>query len=301
MIRIVSHVQRLLLSVVFFFAAAFSVGNAQQELTFNSGAEKSFLDATQLFKNGKFSDAASGFDELRRLKPWHQRTTGAYVMLAKAWFELKKYEESALLLQEFLGMFPASTYRDDATYTLALDHLMAAKFDVAAAEVLQALESAGDPSLARRAGTLFADVGAEGAGGGAVGVRGRGAVAAPVARENPPVDGRRAFERARAAETRRTVCGGRRPRARETDRVRPFGRGERESVPGARTPVARQARAPGGSEDRRRPSPDAGAGRERRQEPCRRAPRRDLARDQGTLGPSGRGDRSLDRGQGFEA
>ena len=155
MIRIVSHVQRLLLSAVFFFAAAFSVGNAQQELTFNSGAEKSFLDATQLFKNGKFSDAASGFDELRRLKPWHQRTTGAYVMLAKAWFELKKYEESALLLQEFLGMFPSSTYRDDATYTLALDHLMAAKFDVAAAEFLQALESAGDPSLARRAETLF--------------------------------------------------------------------------------------------------------------------------------------------------
>jgi branched-chain amino acid transport system substrate-binding protein len=150
-----SHIRRIVLAVLLALPAVLTGAVAQEEFSFNSAAEKSFLGATLLFKNGKFGEAAPLFDDLHRIKPWHQRTTASYVMLAKAWFELKKYEQSALLLQEFFGMFPSSTYRDDAYYTLAVDHLMLAKFDDAAGEFLHALELANDRALAQRAATLF--------------------------------------------------------------------------------------------------------------------------------------------------
>ncbi|TLY31563.1 MAG: hypothetical protein E6K56_04680 [Ignavibacteria bacterium] len=65
-------------------------GLSQQEITFNPAAEELFSQGLSRFKSGKFNDAAALFDDLYRLKPWHQRTTAAYLMLAKSWFQLRK-------------------------------------------------------------------------------------------------------------------------------------------------------------------------------------------------------------------
>lgn len=128
---------------------------AQQEFSFNPAVEKQFSDAVALFKNGKFDEAATMFDDLRRLKPSNQRTTAEYLMLSKSWFELRKYQQSALLLLEFLQRFPASTYGDDAYYTLGLDHMMEGQPDEAGADFLHGLERTDDPGLAQKSEKLF--------------------------------------------------------------------------------------------------------------------------------------------------
>ncbi len=140
-------------------ALAFIVSAARaqqdQDVSFNSAAEKEFLDAVALFKKGNAAEAAALFDELHRLRPLHQRTTAAYLMLAKSWLELKKYEQCSLLLTEFLGRFPSSTYSDDAQYTLGLSRMMTGEFEEAGTDFLRALQGSEDQGLSRRSETLF--------------------------------------------------------------------------------------------------------------------------------------------------
>jgi ABC-type branched-subunit amino acid transport system substrate-binding protein len=130
-------------------------GLSQQELTFTPAAEELFSQGLSRFKGGKFNDAAAIFDDLYRLKPWHQRTTAAYLMLAKSWFQLRKYQQSGLLLLEFFERFPGSSYVDDAYYTLALDHLMEGHFEDAGSQLIHCIEKSDDGTLSRRAETLF--------------------------------------------------------------------------------------------------------------------------------------------------
>src|ERR1041384_2102213 len=132
-----------------------ALARPQQEVSFNSAAEKEFLDAVALFRKGNAAEAAPLFDELHRLKPVHQRTTAAYLMLAKSWFDLKKYEQCSLLLTEFLEKFPSSTYSDDAHYTLGLARMMSGNFEEAGTELLRAMQGSEDAGLGRRSETLF--------------------------------------------------------------------------------------------------------------------------------------------------
>ena len=149
------HIRRAVLALLITAVAALNEGRAQQEFSFNSAVEQQFSEAVALFKNGRFDEAGAIFDDLHRLKPWHQRTTATYVMLAKSWFELRNYRQSASLLLEFLKHFPASTYGDDAYYTLGLDRMMDGQFEEASTDFLRGLELTGDQNLARRAEALF--------------------------------------------------------------------------------------------------------------------------------------------------
>ena len=151
---LMDFLKRFLL-VILFGCLIGAEGLSQQEISFNSAAEELFSQALSRFKNGRFNDAAAIFDDLYRLKPWHQRTTAAYLMLAKSWFQLRKYQQSGLLLLEFFERFPGSSYVDDAHYTLALDELMEGHFEDAGSQLLHCVEKTDDGGLSRRAEALF--------------------------------------------------------------------------------------------------------------------------------------------------
>jgi ABC-type branched-subunit amino acid transport system substrate-binding protein len=101
---------------------------AWQKYAYNPEAENSFSRALSEFTGKKFEEAADQFNSLRKLRPVHQRTTAAYCMAAKAYFQLKDYKDSYAIAQELLLDFPSSSYTPDAGYIVALNEMMFQKY-----------------------------------------------------------------------------------------------------------------------------------------------------------------------------
>ena len=114
-----------------FFSLLCIVSNlaaAQQKYAYNPEAENTFSKALREFTDKKYDEAAEQFNSLRKLRPIHQRTTAAYCMAAKAYFQLKEYKLSYAIAHELILEFPSSTYTPDAEYTVALNEMMFQKY-----------------------------------------------------------------------------------------------------------------------------------------------------------------------------
>jgi len=101
---------------------------AQQKFAYNPEAENSFSRALREFTDKKYDEAAEQFNAVRKLRPIHQRTTAAYCMAAKAYFQLKEYKLSYAIAHELNLEFPSSSYTPDAEYIVALNEMMFQKY-----------------------------------------------------------------------------------------------------------------------------------------------------------------------------
>jgi len=123
---------------------------AQVEFRYDTEAERQFIYAVSLFDQGRFDDAAHAFDSLSVKSPVHQRTTAAYLMYGKALLQLKQYDRSVAVLDNFLAIYSYTSYAADGRYILGLDYQMERRFAEAARSFISAMETANDPTLRRR-------------------------------------------------------------------------------------------------------------------------------------------------------
>jgi ABC-type branched-subunit amino acid transport system substrate-binding protein len=118
-----------------------AVLNAQQQVEYSPEAEQLFLRTVELFKDGQFADASSGFERIIKMFSPNQRTTAAYVMRAKTLLRLNEPLEAARTLRNFLSLYPSSSYVPDAEYTMGLVYLKIQRYDDAVQLFLDAWRS----------------------------------------------------------------------------------------------------------------------------------------------------------------
>ena len=144
----------IILPAILFVMFAFSIqlhSQAQQDtIVFKPEAESEFVNAMKLFEAGQFDTASVLFSHIIKNYPRSHRTTGAFIMGAKAFYELKDYRESIRYLKNMIDLYPQSTYLDDAHYTLALDYFRTGRYEDAASECIAVLQTSHEKQLTAR-------------------------------------------------------------------------------------------------------------------------------------------------------
>lgn len=88
-----------------------------QIVKFNDEAEKYFLEAIEKYDNKDYDSAVQLFQKLSQM-PLNHRSTASWIMLAKSYYKLGKFQESIEISNKLISLFPNSIYIDDAYYTL---------------------------------------------------------------------------------------------------------------------------------------------------------------------------------------
>jgi ABC-type branched-subunit amino acid transport system substrate-binding protein len=147
------HIRNIVF-VLLVFLAAFSTGVRSQSqrdsIVYHPEVEREFVEAMKSFQTGGFDTAAVLFVRTLREYPRSHRTTGAFIMGAKAYYELKNYRESIRLLKDLIDLFPHSSYIDDAHYTLGHDYYRLGRYEDAASEFITVHQTAQEPRLLSR-------------------------------------------------------------------------------------------------------------------------------------------------------
>ncbi len=140
--------------VTFAFSICVKSQTQQDSIVFKPEAEREFVDAMKLFQAGQFDTASVLFTQLIKDYPIGHRTTGAFIMGAKAFYELKNYRESIRLLKNLIDRYPQSTYIDDAHYTLAINYFRSGRYEDAASECIIVLQTSHEKKLTERSEKL---------------------------------------------------------------------------------------------------------------------------------------------------
>jgi ABC-type branched-subunit amino acid transport system substrate-binding protein len=119
-------------------------------IAFRGDVEKDFVEAMRFFSVQKFDTAAIMFSRSMKEYPRSHRTTGTYIMCAKAYYRIGNYRDSIRLLKDLLDLFPESDYADDAHYTLGLDYYRSFRYEDAAQQFLLTRQNSKDPKLIAR-------------------------------------------------------------------------------------------------------------------------------------------------------
>ena len=122
----------------------------EDSITFRPDAERLFVEAMKHFAAGQFDSAASLFARHIKEFPRSHRSTGSYIMGAKAYYRLGSFRESIRFLKDLIDLYPESKYLDDAHYTLGLDYYRTARYEDAADEFLQCYQQTGETKLRSR-------------------------------------------------------------------------------------------------------------------------------------------------------
>ncbi len=130
-----------------------SITVSQTSWQFRSDAENKFSAALKEYSSGQFAEAVATFDQITKLPP-NQRTTAAFIMLGKSYYNAKRYRESVKVLKHFLDIFPESYYLGDAYHALGLNYMMQRRYDDALFQFLTVLEVSQDPKLRTRASSF---------------------------------------------------------------------------------------------------------------------------------------------------
>jgi ABC-type branched-subunit amino acid transport system substrate-binding protein len=149
---------RTLVWISLFFVVLADNLSAQQSSFYNDTAEQNFRRGLELFTARDYVRAYAKFADVIDQKPRNQRTTAAYIMGAKALFEMKDFNRSIQLLKTFLQSFPASKYVPDARFTLGMDFYAGRRYEDAVGEFLQVLDHPGGKSLWEKADSLIDNV-----------------------------------------------------------------------------------------------------------------------------------------------
>jgi ABC-type branched-subunit amino acid transport system substrate-binding protein len=149
----------IILITIFFLLVASSIDMKSQALQdsvwFKPETESEFTDAMKLFQAHRFDTASVMFSHIINTYPRSHRTTGAFIMGAKTYYELKEYRESIRLLKNLIDLYPQSTYLDDAHYTLALNYFRTGRYEDGASECLLVRQSSHDKQLVARSDKLI--------------------------------------------------------------------------------------------------------------------------------------------------
>ena len=139
---------------MFIFLTGAQCQTLSDSVVFKPEAEREFLEAMKAFQAAHFDTASIIFSHIIINYPGGHRATGAFIMAAKAFYELKDYKESIRLLKNMIDMYPSSTYIDDAHYTLALDYFRTGRYEDAAAECIIVLQTSHEKQLLARSEKL---------------------------------------------------------------------------------------------------------------------------------------------------
>jgi ABC-type branched-subunit amino acid transport system substrate-binding protein len=148
-----------LLPAVFILILVFSRTLHSQPLSdgivFKPEVEREFVEAMKLFRAGKFDTASAMFVHTIKEHPHSHRTTGAFIMGGKAYYESKNYRESIRLLKDLIDRYPQSTYIDDAHYTLGLNYYRMERYEDAASEFITVIQMSQAQHLEARSKKLL--------------------------------------------------------------------------------------------------------------------------------------------------
>ena len=144
----------IILPAILLMTFAFSINVQSQTLSdsivFKPDAEREFVDAMKSFKAGHYDTASTLFTHMLNYYPRSHRTTGAFIMGAKAFYELNDFRESIRLLKNLIDLYPQSAYVDDAHYTLALNYFRTGRYEDAASECIEVLQTSQEKQLNER-------------------------------------------------------------------------------------------------------------------------------------------------------
>jgi len=147
--------------VLILFLIIFPIRSKVQAQTFLDSivykpeVEREFVEAMRFYKAEKYDSASFVFIHNLKEYPRSHRTTGSFIMGAKAYYELRNYRESIRLLKDLIDLYPQSNYIDDAHYTLGLNYYRLARYEDATTELLTVFESAQDKRLINRSEKLI--------------------------------------------------------------------------------------------------------------------------------------------------
>jgi ABC-type branched-subunit amino acid transport system substrate-binding protein len=140
-----------LLPVIFLFVLIFSRGLQSQSLpdsiVFKPEVEREFIEGMKLFQAGKYDTASAVFVRTIKEYPRSHRTTSAFIMGGKTYYESKNYRESIRLLKDLIDLYPQSSYVDDAHYSLGLDYYRLERYEDAAQEFIVVIQMSQDQRL----------------------------------------------------------------------------------------------------------------------------------------------------------
>ena len=143
-----------ILPAILLMTFAFSISVQSQTLSdsivFKPEAEHEFVDAMKSFKACHYDTASALFTHMLNYYPRSHRTTGAFIMGAKTFYELNDFRESIRLLKNLIDLYPQSAYVDDAHYTLALNYFRTGRYEDAASECIEVLQTSQEKQLNER-------------------------------------------------------------------------------------------------------------------------------------------------------
>jgi branched-chain amino acid transport system substrate-binding protein len=145
-----------LIVIQIFFSCAISA--AQENYRYDAGIEKYFLSGLKYFENKEYQKAFNVFDSLMIREPIHQRTTGSYLMAAKALQKMKKYKASIVLLNELQKNFPESGYKEDALFSIGVNYLFIQRNLESANALRDCIELGRDTIVSLQAEKLIAEI-----------------------------------------------------------------------------------------------------------------------------------------------
>jgi len=140
----------IILFVLFLVPGSAPAQTLSDSIVFKPEAERAFIEAMKMFQASRYDTASVLFTRLVSTYPRNHRTTGALIMGAKAFYELKDYRESIRLLKNMIDLYPQSAYLDDAHYTLALNYFRTGRYEDATSECFAVLHKSKDISLTAR-------------------------------------------------------------------------------------------------------------------------------------------------------
>lgn len=150
---------RNLLPAVLFLMLGFSRGLYSQSLpdsiVYKPEVEHEFVEAMKLFRTGKFDTASAVFVRTIKEYPRSHRTTSAFIMGGKAYYESKNYRESIRLLKDLIDLYPQSSYIADAHYTLGLNYYRMERYEDAAPEFIVVIQMSHAERLVARSKKLL--------------------------------------------------------------------------------------------------------------------------------------------------
>jgi len=139
------------ISIILFFLIGASIGMQSQTLpdsiVYRPEVEREFVEAMKSFQAGKFDTASVLFIRIIKDSPRSHRATGAFIMGAKAFYELKNFRESIRLLKDLIDIYPQSSYVDDAHYTLGLNYYRMGRYEDAASKFLVVVQTPQEQQL----------------------------------------------------------------------------------------------------------------------------------------------------------
>ncbi len=135
---------------IFYLILVFALTISGQQLyKFNQEAENKFDAAVKDYENKNFLVSVSTFQNLVKL-PFHQRTTAAYLMLAKNYLKLDEAKKAQNVLQELLQKYPESNYIDNSYYTLGISFIQQGNYQSAVGSFCDAIVTTNDTKIQNR-------------------------------------------------------------------------------------------------------------------------------------------------------